>query len=187
MELRYHPFTAFTLVFCAGLLAMILALAILAVATPDLFFRLSTSGFLIYLPFILTAFAAHQSAKGNGPPFIHMLVDDPDALRDHFDKWHLAWTIAFALQASGLMMVLATLLWWVSHAPYPFDSPFTILIIVVINLVCSFQAIKPAYASTGAFRPDSDAVEANPALMAAWAVRRMQKKMNEAASRRGKG
>ena len=186
MELRYHPFTAFTLVFGAGLLALILVLIVLALAMPDFFLRLSSSGFLIYLPFILTAFAAHQSSKGNGPPFIHMLVDDPDALRDHFEKWHLAWTVAFALQASGLMMVMATLLWWASHGPYPFDSPFTILICVVINLVCSFQAIKPDFATAGTFRPDSDAVEANPALLAAWAVRRMQKKMNEAPPRRGR-
>lgn len=181
MELRYHPITAFVLVFTTSLVALCLALGLLALLVPDFFAKLAGTGFLMYLPFMLTFFAAQQALKGNGPPFVHMLHDDLEALRTRFEKRHLNWALAFGLLATAITFGFSTLFWLVGLSGNPVASPFMLTFGLVINIVCSFQAISRGLAPPEAFRPDPDAIEANPAALAAWAVRRMQKNMDKAA------
>ena len=184
MEMRYNPFWAFVMVFVAGLLLMLACLGVLALVARPVFRDVTASGFLIYVPFILTFFAAQQACKGNGPPFIHMLHDDLEAHRKRFKDWHLVYTVIFASLASAIMFALAVPSWLLADGASPFADPIMAVTTVIINAVVCFQAIKYGLAPPVPFRPDPDAVEANPAALAAWAVRRMQKKMNAPVSKR---
>lgn len=177
MQLRYHPVTAFVLVYLTGVIVFSLVLGALAVFAHPVWVQIHSSGFLIFLPFMLSFFAAQQSFKGNGPPFVQFLHDDLDALRARFEDGHLRWTVVFALLATVITILVALVLWMLGASGNPFGNLFMIAVALGINGVSCFKGIGYALTPPKAFEPDTDFAADNPATWAAWAVRRMQKNM----------
>ena len=159
-----HPVLGFSSVFglCTGLL--IAAIALLAILAQPFFEKLSTSGFLNFLPFVSSFFATQVAVRSDR----FRLSDVSRTAR----RQSFAWAVGFGVLGMAITIGIAAALWGLQITGAPKLSVVAVLILSAGHIAVCYHAIQQELQNRPGARDIAEAAEADPTIAMSVAARR---------------